>query len=49
MSGRGGAVVRADASDFALGGCEFKPCRCHLTGHMADPLNAAQIMSGHGF
>ena len=36
LSGRGGAVVRARASDIVVGGCEFEFCHCHLTGHIPD-------------
>ena len=32
--GRGGAVVRARASDIVVGGWEFESRHCHLTGHI---------------
>ena len=38
LSGRGGAMVRARASDIVVGGCEFKFRHCHLTGHIPDQL-----------
>ena len=41
MSGRGGAVVRAHASDNVVGSCEFESRHCHLTGHIP-----YQIMPG---
>ena len=41
LSGRGGAVVRARASDIVVGGCEFESRLCHLTGHIPD-----QVMPG---
>ena len=41
LVGRGGAVVRARASDIVVGGCEFASRHCQLTGHIPD-----QLMSG---
>ena len=40
----GRELVRACASDSVVGGCEFKPRRCHLTGHMPDPLMPGLLM-----
>ena len=38
LSGRGGAVARARASDIVVGSCVFESRHCHLTGHIPDQL-----------
>ena len=54
MSGHCGAMVKAQASDSQVGGCEFKPRHCHLTGYMMYPLPGLLMppytvdMSGQG-
>ena len=39
-SGRGGAVVRARASDIVVGGCEFESRHCHVIGHITESTHA---------